>query len=83
MHYAEANEEDLKMVIKVCNNMKKELTVSGEKGCSKSKDLKLFTNCNISKKVEIHPPKIISYKRKQEANQRRKGGGHGGAAKTF
>lgn len=57
MHYAESNEEDLKMVIEVCNSMKKKLTVSGEKVVSKSNDLESFTGCSVPKEIEIHPPK--------------------------
>jgi len=57
MHYAESNMEDLKMIKEMCNNMKKKLTVTRKKGCSKSKDWESFADCNISRKVEIHRPK--------------------------
>jgi len=57
MHYAEPNEEDLKMVIEMCNDMKKKMAVSGAKVISKSKDLESFVGCSLPDKIEIHPPK--------------------------
>ena len=62
MHYAEQSEEDLNMVIDVCNNMKKKLSVSGEKTVSRTKDLESFVGCSLPKEVEIHPPKPSSTK---------------------
>ena len=62
MHYAEQSEEDLNMVIEVCNNMKKKLSVSGEKTVSRTKDLESFVGCSLPKEVEIHPPKPSSIK---------------------
>ena len=62
MHYAEQSEEDLNMVIEVCNNMKKKLSVSGEKTVSRTKDLESFVGCSLPKEVEIHPPKPSSTK---------------------
>jgi len=57
MHYAEANEEDLNMVVAVCKSLKKKLTICGEKVVSKSKDLESFVGCDLPREVEIHPPK--------------------------
>ena len=57
MHYAEPNEEDLKIVIEMCNDMKKKMAVSGAKAISKTKDLESFVGCSLPDKIEIHPPK--------------------------
>ncbi|KAJ8419737.1 hypothetical protein Cgig2_030248 [Carnegiea gigantea] len=57
IHYVEANEEDLNMVLEVCKSLKKKLIILGEKLVSKSKDLESFVGCDLPKEVEIHPPK--------------------------
>ncbi|KAJ8451315.1 hypothetical protein Cgig2_014087 [Carnegiea gigantea] len=62
MHYAEANEDDLNMVVEVCKSLNKKLTILGGKVVSKSKDLESFVGCDLPKEVEIHPSKPSTIK---------------------
>jgi len=62
MHYAEPNEEDLKIVIEMCNDMKKKMAVSGAKAISKTKDLESFVGCSLPDEIKIHLPNPFNTK---------------------
>ncbi|KAJ8448319.1 hypothetical protein Cgig2_021947 [Carnegiea gigantea] len=58
MHYVEANEEDLNMVVE----FEEEVDYSRGKVVSKPKDLESFIGCDLPKEVEIHPLKSSTTK---------------------